>query len=217
MAVIDWSECPVVESIPGKVSGAWVLKGTRMPVSAIFENLEAGANIDDIMVWFDGLDRDQVRAVIEFAARSLDSPPLTPRKMLVLFDQGIPLPLPPYLVGHSVRTAAQQGWATLGNGDLLKVAEEADFDVLFTTDKNIRYPAESFRSEDRNRGTGAAAMASTSSPCPTRRRYYSGSHARQLCRSRKPIGIEISVTPTVRTARAARTCRKLTGVPVPPG
>jgi uncharacterized protein (DUF433 family) len=45
-----------------------------MPVSAIFENLEAGANIDDIMEWFDGLDRDQVRAVIEFAARSLDKP-----------------------------------------------------------------------------------------------------------------------------------------------
>jgi uncharacterized protein (DUF433 family) len=74
MAGIDWSECPAVESIPGKVSGAWVLKGTRMPVSAIFENLEAGANIDDIMEWFDGLDRDQVRAVIEFAARSLDKP-----------------------------------------------------------------------------------------------------------------------------------------------
>jgi uncharacterized protein (DUF433 family) len=44
-----------VESVPGKVSGAWVLKGTRMPVSAIFENLEGGANIDDIMEWFDGL------------------------------------------------------------------------------------------------------------------------------------------------------------------
>ena len=64
-----------MESIPGKVSGAWVLKGTRMPVSSIFENLEAGANIDDIMEWFDGLDRDQVRAVIEFAARSLNKPP----------------------------------------------------------------------------------------------------------------------------------------------
>jgi uncharacterized protein (DUF433 family) len=77
MAGIDWSECPAVESIPGKVSGAWVLKGTRMPVSAIFENLEAGANIDDIMEWFEGLDRDQVRAVIEFAARSLDKPAVT--------------------------------------------------------------------------------------------------------------------------------------------
>ena len=75
MAGIDWSECPAVESIPGKVGGAWVLKGTRMPVSSIFENLEAGANIDDIMEWFDGLNRDQVRAVIEFAARSLNKPP----------------------------------------------------------------------------------------------------------------------------------------------
>jgi uncharacterized protein (DUF433 family) len=46
-----------------------------MPVSAIFENLEAGANIDDILEWFDGLDRKQVQAVIEFAARSLDRPP----------------------------------------------------------------------------------------------------------------------------------------------
>ena len=73
--VIDWSQCPVVESVPGKVSGAWVLKGTRMPVSAIFENLEAGANIDDIMEWFAGLDRSQVEAVIEFAVRSLDKPP----------------------------------------------------------------------------------------------------------------------------------------------
>lgn len=49
MAILDWSQCPAVESVPGKVSGAWVLRGTRMPVSAIFENLEAGANIDDII------------------------------------------------------------------------------------------------------------------------------------------------------------------------
>jgi uncharacterized protein (DUF433 family) len=76
MATLDWSQCPAVESVPGKLSGAWVLKGTRMPVSAIFENLEAGANIDDIMEWFDGLNREQVKAVIEFAARSLDKPPV---------------------------------------------------------------------------------------------------------------------------------------------
>jgi uncharacterized protein (DUF433 family) len=74
MAALDWSQCPAVESIPGKVSGAWVLRGTRMPVATIFENLEAGANIDDIMEWFDGLDREQVKAVIEFAARSLEIP-----------------------------------------------------------------------------------------------------------------------------------------------
>jgi uncharacterized protein (DUF433 family) len=74
-APLDWSQCPAVESIPGKVSGAWVLRGTRMPVSAIFENIEAGANINDIMEWFEGLDREQVKAVIEFAARSLDRAP----------------------------------------------------------------------------------------------------------------------------------------------
>ena len=76
MPSLDWSQCAAVESIPGKVSGAWVLKGTRMPVSAIFENLEAGANIDDIMEWFDGLDRQQVKEVIHFAASSLDKAPV---------------------------------------------------------------------------------------------------------------------------------------------
>jgi uncharacterized protein (DUF433 family) len=72
---LDWSQRPAVESIPGKVSGAWVLRGTRMPVSVIFENLEAGANIDDIMEWFQGLDCNQIKAVIEFAAPRLDETP----------------------------------------------------------------------------------------------------------------------------------------------
>ena len=78
MAALEWSQCPAVESIPGKVSGAWVLKSTRMPVSVIFENLKAGANIDEIIEWFEGLDREQVEAVIEFAARSLDVTPSSP-------------------------------------------------------------------------------------------------------------------------------------------
>jgi uncharacterized protein (DUF433 family) len=78
VAALDWSQCPAVESIPGKVSGAWVLRGTRMPVSIIFENLKAGANVEEIMEWFDGLDRQQVEAVIEFAARSLDVTPSSP-------------------------------------------------------------------------------------------------------------------------------------------
>jgi uncharacterized protein (DUF433 family) len=72
MAVLDWSQCPAVEQVPGKVSGAWVLRGTRMPVATIFENLEAGASLDDVLTWYEGLDRKQVQAVIEFAARSLD-------------------------------------------------------------------------------------------------------------------------------------------------
>ena len=70
--MLDWSQCPAVERIPGKMSGAWVLRGNRMPVVTIFENLEVGASIDDIMEWFEGLDRNQVKAVINFVARSLE-------------------------------------------------------------------------------------------------------------------------------------------------
>ncbi len=75
MAKLDWSQCSAVESIPGKVSGAWVFKVTRMPVSIVFENLEAGATIDEITEWFH-LTREQIVTVLDFAARSLD--PLPP-------------------------------------------------------------------------------------------------------------------------------------------
>ena len=59
--------------------------------------------------------------------------------MRVLFDQATPVPIRSFLVGHTVRTAAQQQWATLKNGDLLAVAEQTGFEVLLTTDKNMRY------------------------------------------------------------------------------
>ncbi len=74
MATLDWSRCPAVESIPGKVGGAWVFKDTRMPVSTVFENLESGASIEEIMEWFD-VTREQIVSVLEFVARSLDAPP----------------------------------------------------------------------------------------------------------------------------------------------
>jgi uncharacterized protein (DUF433 family) len=73
MPALDWSQCPAVESIPGKVSGAWVFRDTRMPVAIVFENLEAGASIEEIMEWFD-LTREQITAVLDFAARSLEAP-----------------------------------------------------------------------------------------------------------------------------------------------
>jgi uncharacterized protein (DUF433 family) len=77
MAILDWSKCPAVESVPGKRSGAWVFRDTRTPVSVVFDNLEVGASIDEIMDWFH-LSHEQVVAVIEFAARSLDAPPVPP-------------------------------------------------------------------------------------------------------------------------------------------
>jgi uncharacterized protein (DUF433 family) len=73
LPALDWSQCSAVESVPGKVSGAWVFRGTRMPVATVFENLEAGASIEEIMEWFD-VTREQITAVLDFAARSLEAP-----------------------------------------------------------------------------------------------------------------------------------------------
>ena len=72
-ARLDWSRCPAVESVPGKVSGAWVFKNTRMPVSVVFENLEAGATVNEVVEWFD-VTPEQVKEVLDFAARSLEAP-----------------------------------------------------------------------------------------------------------------------------------------------
>lgn len=63
--------CPAVERVPERVSGAWVFKGTRIPVRALFENLEEGASVDDFLKWFPGVGRDQVIAVLTHAERSL--------------------------------------------------------------------------------------------------------------------------------------------------
>jgi uncharacterized protein (DUF433 family) len=70
---LDWTKCAAVESVPGKVSGAWVFRGTRLPVATIFENLEDGLTIEEIMEQFD-VTREQVTAVLDFAARSLEAP-----------------------------------------------------------------------------------------------------------------------------------------------
>ncbi len=74
---LDWSRCPAVESVPGKVSGAWVFRGTRIPVAAAFENLEDGLTIDEVAALYDGLTREQVKAVLEFTAQSLEAQPLS--------------------------------------------------------------------------------------------------------------------------------------------
>ena len=63
MAKLDWSHCPAVESVPGKVSGAWVFRDTRMPVSIVFENLESGATMEEITDWF-RLTRGQILAML---------------------------------------------------------------------------------------------------------------------------------------------------------
>ena len=74
MATLDWSRCPAVESIPGKVGGAWVFKGTRLPVATIIENLE-DLGIDEVMEQFD-VSREQITAVLDFVAESLRAEPI---------------------------------------------------------------------------------------------------------------------------------------------
>jgi uncharacterized protein (DUF433 family) len=71
---LDWSQCSAVESIPGTVSGAWVLRGTRMPVETVFENLEAGLSVQEITEIFD-VSAEEVRSVLHFAVESLRDTP----------------------------------------------------------------------------------------------------------------------------------------------
>ena len=73
MASLDWSQCPAVESVPDRRSGEWVFRDTRMPAAAVFENLKVGSSIQEIIEQYD-VTWEQIQAVLEFAARSLDAP-----------------------------------------------------------------------------------------------------------------------------------------------
>jgi uncharacterized protein (DUF433 family) len=70
-SMLDWSQCSAVERHPHRVSGAWVFRGTRVPVKALFENLESGARLEEFLEWFPGVSREQAEAVLEHAASSL--------------------------------------------------------------------------------------------------------------------------------------------------
>lgn len=69
--MLEWTKCAAVERMPAKVSGAWVFKGTRVPVKALFENLEGGARVEDFLEWFPGVTREQAEAVLRHAEESL--------------------------------------------------------------------------------------------------------------------------------------------------
>jgi uncharacterized protein (DUF433 family) len=69
--MVNWTELAAVEHDPDKVSGAWVFRGTRVPVAALFENLRDGATIEQFLAWFPGVTRDQVEAVLDFEAAAL--------------------------------------------------------------------------------------------------------------------------------------------------
>jgi uncharacterized protein (DUF433 family) len=66
--MLNWSQCPEVESVPGKMSGAWVFRNTRLPISTLFEHLAHAATIDEFIEWYPGVSREQIVAVIQFVA-----------------------------------------------------------------------------------------------------------------------------------------------------
>jgi uncharacterized protein (DUF433 family) len=70
--MLDWNQCAAVERVPEKVGGVWLFKGTRVPVRALFENLESGARIDDFLEWFPGVTREQVELVLRHTEHSLE-------------------------------------------------------------------------------------------------------------------------------------------------
>lgn len=72
----NWETIEAVERHPGKVSGVWVFRGTRVPVAALFENLRDGASVDDFLAWFPGVERSQVEAVLNFEVMELADAPL---------------------------------------------------------------------------------------------------------------------------------------------
>ena len=72
MPILDWSQCAAVESVPGKMSGAWVFRDTRLPVATVIENLE-DLSVEEVMEQFD-VTREQITAVLEFVAKSLQPP-----------------------------------------------------------------------------------------------------------------------------------------------
>ena len=69
--MVDWSQCPAVERSPQKVSGAWVFRGTRVPVAALFENLRDGARVEDFLAWFPDVSAAQVEQVLRYAEKSV--------------------------------------------------------------------------------------------------------------------------------------------------
>lgn len=69
--MLDWSQCPAVERSSDRVSGNWGFRGARVPVRALFENLESGARLEEFLAWFPGVTREQAEAVLEHASRSI--------------------------------------------------------------------------------------------------------------------------------------------------
>ena len=154
--MMKWSGCAEVEQTAGKVSGAWVFAGTRIPLAALYENLACSATIHEFVEWFPGVNEHQVRAVLTYEATSLKK---GTDYLKVLFDQGTLAPLRGHLKDDVVDTLSEKGWSEKDNGSLLDLAEQDGYEVLVTTDQNLR-----FQQNTSNRSIGFVVLRATAWP-----------------------------------------------------
>ena len=126
---IDWSQCSLVEVDSLVLSGAPVLRGTRMPANAIVDNYDYGMSVAEISEQFE-VPEESIRAILTQRAIALP----------ILFDKNVPIGVRHFLPKHEVRTVVELSWPQkLQNGELLRTAEADSFDVLVTCDQNIAY------------------------------------------------------------------------------
>lgn len=116
--VIDWSGCPIVEVVPGKVSGVPIIRGSRVPADQLVENYDAGESPEDIAYNFDLRSRGYSGCAGLCCRPSCRAP-----SVKVLFDQNVARNLARYLSAHKVTRSAELEWQQLKNGDLLDEAE----------------------------------------------------------------------------------------------
>lgn len=140
-ATLDWSQCPAVESVPGRLSGAWVLRGTRMPISVIFENLEYGSSIEEIIENYN-VTREQIQAVLDFAARRAAAPPPVGTTSVAdahTLSSQRPLQTCPSYRRSLGFYSRRVRMGSAGERRLAGSRGKAGFDLLLTADKNMRY------------------------------------------------------------------------------
>ena len=134
---IDWSKCDDVESVPGRVSGAWVIKDTRVPAqtpSSRTPGPDAPPSKSQAPRYSRASRWSGVRGVLQFAK-------ITPTLewMRILLDQNTPIGVRRILAAMTLRTAPEMGWATLSNSDLLDAADNAGFEAFVTCDQNLLF------------------------------------------------------------------------------
>jgi hypothetical protein len=139
---IDWTDCADVERIPGKVSGQWIVVGTRILAQGVIDNADDYSPDEIATEIFPGLGVERARRIVEYArthAKGLNVWPHRLRVTRILLDQNVPFPLTRHLLGHDVVHASTAGWEDLANGLLIAAAEEGGFELLITADQNLEY------------------------------------------------------------------------------